>query len=277
MGEERLSARDGGERCPNCGAAVDDRYCPHCGQSQGPLQQSFRRWLAEFLDEQFSVSGKVPQTIRTLILRPGFLTAEWLRGRRTRYVPPLRLYILSALVFFAVLTLLPLPAARTQTGISGGESNLPAGNEGRLDLSSWLDRVQNDPAYAEALVEKILENYPHAMYIVLPLLALVIMALYRGSGVYYVGHLVFTLHLQTFVFVIASPLTLVISLTADSRTLGTLIASITALGMWIYLFLALRTVYSESGARTIAKVLVIVMAETILRSLLALGMAVAFA
>ena len=45
------------------------------------------------------VEGRLPQTLATLAI-PGKLTQEWLGGRRSRFVSPLRLYLLTAIPFF---------------------------------------------------------------------------------------------------------------------------------------------------------------------------------
>ena len=40
------------------------------------------------------------RTLAALLLRPGYLTREFLAGRRARYLPPVRLYLVISLVFF---------------------------------------------------------------------------------------------------------------------------------------------------------------------------------
>ena len=38
-----------------------------------------------------------------LMFKPGLLTREFLAGRRVRYLPPLRLYLVLSVVFFLIL------------------------------------------------------------------------------------------------------------------------------------------------------------------------------
>ena len=40
------------------------------------------------------------RTLGALLFRPGFLTAEFLGGRRARYLPPVRLYLVLSVAFF---------------------------------------------------------------------------------------------------------------------------------------------------------------------------------
>ena len=92
-----------GVRCPNCGASGVGRYCPACGQEQGPQVLSLRHWGAQLADDYLSLDGRVPRSLLALILQPGLLTREWHEGRRARYTPPLRLLLLSTLFLFAIV------------------------------------------------------------------------------------------------------------------------------------------------------------------------------
>jgi hypothetical protein len=87
---------------------VGDRYCPHCGQPQTDYHRSLRAIVGELLDTFAGWDAKIPRTLLTLVRRPGALTAEYLAGRRARYVPPLRLYLTLSLVFFLSLRVSPV-------------------------------------------------------------------------------------------------------------------------------------------------------------------------
>jgi len=91
------------EPCPNCGAAAPRRFCPECGQRQGEDTTKLRFWLRRAVDEYVSLDGRVPRSLRLLLLRPGRLSTEWHRGRRVRYSNPLRLALLGAILMVAVV------------------------------------------------------------------------------------------------------------------------------------------------------------------------------
>ena len=95
--------------CPSCGSEAVGRYCPECGQQQGPLLPTLRSWLRDALDELLLVDARLPRTLRLLFFRLGHLSQEWSEGRRSQYVAPLRLYLLSAAFLFFVW---PLSAER---------------------------------------------------------------------------------------------------------------------------------------------------------------------
>jgi hypothetical protein len=91
-----------GSPCPNCNHPNPGEYCPQCGQKQTVRRTSVRQLLADFLDEQFGVNRRLPKTIKLLLFKPGYLTNEYFEDRVQQYIPPLRLYLLTSLAFFAV-------------------------------------------------------------------------------------------------------------------------------------------------------------------------------
>lgn len=101
-----------GDACPNCEAPAPAQYCPNCGQMQGELVPSIGSWLAESLDDLFSLESRVPRTILAL-WPPGRATSEWRSGRRATYLSPVRLYLLAAIPFFIVFF-----TARLDDGLS---------------------------------------------------------------------------------------------------------------------------------------------------------------
>lgn len=96
-------------RCANCGAAVPGKFCGECGQRNAPRLVSVRRMLWDVLDDQLTLNSALPRTLGGLLLRPGFLTAEYTAGRIARYLAPFRLYLISSLAFFLGLALIADP------------------------------------------------------------------------------------------------------------------------------------------------------------------------
>ncbi len=96
--------------CPNCGARYVQAsqaagFCPGCGQENRDLDVPVWHLVEEAIESVFHLDTKSFRTAKALALQPGFLTAEFLRGRRARYVPPARLYVLISFVFFLILAL----------------------------------------------------------------------------------------------------------------------------------------------------------------------------
>jgi hypothetical protein len=91
--------------CTNCDRPLrpGDRFCPGCGQKNQDLTIPFRRLVSEMLEGFLHLDGKSFQTIKALVLKPGFLTSEYIGGRRVRFVTPVRLYVFVSFVFFFCL------------------------------------------------------------------------------------------------------------------------------------------------------------------------------
>lgn len=76
------------------------RYCHVCGQENIEPREKFRHMLTHFVFDLFHFDGKFFRTMKYLLLRPGFLAQEHLRGRRMDYLHPIRLYIFTSAFFF---------------------------------------------------------------------------------------------------------------------------------------------------------------------------------
>ncbi len=88
------------KNCLNCNATVLGRYCHVCGQENIEPRETFRHMLTHFVFDLFHFDGKFFRTMKYLLLRPGFLAQEHLRGRRMDYLHPIRLYIFTSAFFF---------------------------------------------------------------------------------------------------------------------------------------------------------------------------------
>ena len=88
--------------CLNCGSYVEDRYCTHCGQENIEVKESVRHLISHFFFDLTHYDSKLFVTLKDLILKPGFLTREYLVGRRTRYLHPIRMYIFVSFLYFLV-------------------------------------------------------------------------------------------------------------------------------------------------------------------------------
>jgi hypothetical protein len=86
----------------NCGAEIAERYCSRCGQEKIHAKESFGQLAAHFFSDVTHFDSKVFLSIKDLILRPGFLTKEYIAGKRVRYLNPIRMYLFLSALFFLV-------------------------------------------------------------------------------------------------------------------------------------------------------------------------------
>ena len=93
------------DRCLNCGRPTGetDNFCPNCGQENEDETVPLTPLVADALSEIVSWDSKLARTLLPLLFRPGFLTNEFLAGRRVRYLSPLKMYLVISAIFFLVL------------------------------------------------------------------------------------------------------------------------------------------------------------------------------
>ncbi len=95
--------------CLNCGTTLMEgaRFCSLCGQDTANHPPSLMEFAHEFVSHYVAVEGTLWKSLWGLMAKPGFLTREYLAGRKQRYVLPLRLLLTLGLLFFMALKLMP--------------------------------------------------------------------------------------------------------------------------------------------------------------------------
>jgi hypothetical protein len=220
--------------CDNCGAPVTLKFCATCGQKVAAPVHSLWHFAQEATEDITHADSRLWRTLWALLFRPGFLTVEFLQGRRARYLPPLRLYLVLSVVFFLYAS----ASSHQQTSVlvfDAPPQGTPSatvkplqGNTGLLGTAAEtseqrLKRVCVDWGYRGPLHERVtrlwkavcpgvvadggrsfsaayLHNLPRAMFIFLPLVAALMMLMYRRPRHYYVEHLLLLVHNHAFVF-----------------------------------------------------------------------------
>ena len=81
--------------CLNCNTVLvpGARFCSQCGQDTANHPPSLFEFVHEFVSHYIAVEGTLWKSLWGLMARPGFLTQEYLAGRKQRYVLPLRLLL----------------------------------------------------------------------------------------------------------------------------------------------------------------------------------------
>src|SRR5436189_4808282 len=88
--------------CLNCNAEVQGRYCQNCGQENTEPRETVWQLILHFFQDITHFDGKFFSTVKYLFLRPGFLSKEYMAGRRAAYVNPIRMYIFTSAFFFLI-------------------------------------------------------------------------------------------------------------------------------------------------------------------------------
>jgi len=268
--------------CPNCGSLLVTEFCAQCGQENKDYHISLLRLIGDFLGDTFNFDTRLTNSIKPLLFKPGFLTREYMDGRRARYVSPLRTYLFVSIVFFTLAAISNEPEshgirAPAATSESAAVDNV---EDKGLNIGTSVDEkalkeLEDSPGWISGTIEKLVENgklarssprlfiqqmlsnLSLAMLCLLPVYALFLKLLYAFSRRYYMEHLIFALHVHAFTLFIFSIMMIwsqwiVTYLPFDTPGLLT-----TAIIFYVLLYpwFALRRNYSQGWWMTTAKYL----------------------
>ena len=241
---------------------------------------SIWHFLREATEDLTHADSRLWRTIAALLFKPGFLTREFLDGRRARYLPPVRLYLVLSVLFFltAGSGAVQLPPSAEGADVSAhGRVVLPGtAGCGWTDYhgagSSWLApmlRASCEKVAADrgrALDEQFNHTLPRALFVFLPVFALLMKALYRRPPRYYVEHLLFFIHDHAAAFLLMSLAWLVGALRAPQVLVGP-VNLVVGIYLPVYLFQSLRRMYGQGVALTLVKFVGLALAYLVLGSL----------
>jgi hypothetical protein len=260
--------------CLNCGAALDGRFCARCGQRAIPPDPTVRELAGDAWNELVGWDGRLLRTIRLLVRHPGELTRAVIDGRRAQYVSPVRLYLACSVLYFLAAAAAPIPAAVSfEAGVGVGAPERTSENAAiEKAMARGFDsltpeeraaveaEIAKQPAVFRPTLRSVARDYPgvrrrigetlpRALFVLVPVLAIVFGLFYRRR--HYPEHLYAALHLQTFVFLV-----LTFASVADyTQSLVVRGAAIVGASLVIvtHAVLAQRRVYAESWPKTVVK------------------------
>lgn len=275
--------------CPNCNTELkpEHRFCPECGQKRlKPDDFSFRHFVIHSIVDYFHIDGGFFKSIVPLLFKPGWLTKKYLEGKRMQYIHPFKMLLFLTIVYFLLISI-DNNKSGDKTDKIKEQKYLNLGNkpEDKLILTDsiieqinkqgierYVDSVEPDANWfvRQIAIKSIKagntdndilfskETYIHKstklVFVLIPLLALILKLLYIRRKKLYYDHLIFSVHVHSFLF-------LILTLYAVSELLHIAIApnisdfiSYIAFGIiLVYLYIALKNVYMQSYIKTFVK------------------------
>jgi hypothetical protein len=236
--------------CPTCGEMITGQFCPACGeQKYNRYSFSFRHFARHAAHELFDLDSKILRTVRYLFSRPGFVTAEYLAGKRSRYMNPLRLYVICFAV--ATLTLLYHSSLDLKTLINLDKRG--SLNQGLAKLAQHKGVSQD--VLIERLQERLQFYYEWSNIVNALVMAWLLAVVYRKQKWYFGEHAVTALYFLSFTSLLSivkwpfwvalgAPIQGAIS---NSLSLAFLLIALP------YLWVTLRQLHGEGPWKTAAK------------------------
>lgn len=310
--------------CLNCNTHLVGRFCHNCGQENIEPKETFWHLVTHFFNDITHFDGKFFSSLKLLILKPGFLSKEYVAGRRASYLNPIRMYLFTSAFFFLIFFWLynidsknievnsgyggktyndiskmdsaelreftkkinnGTPLSREEALARDFEFHLGPGNyrskkeydsvlKRGLKKHNWFQRQiiykdielqkkynSNSKLILISLANRFLHSLPQMLFVLLPLFALILKLVYiRRKQFYYVDHIIFTIHLYIFIFLVML-VTFGISkiknlLQWEWLKYLTLLFVISA---FFYFYKALRNFYKERRAKTILKYFILLL------------------
>jgi hypothetical protein len=260
--------------CPNCGEPVTGNFCASCGQAARSRRGPLSVLLTDFATEFFALDGRNLRTAVNLWI-PGRLTQLYLEGKRASYTPPVRIYLVTSLIFFLFVGVAAPDAEKCNVYVGdvliGRDEPVPGLTDLKLEtvdtsnaLGRWIgehflpshEHLQAMPA--QELLNGFFGNLgriiPTTLIFFVPILALALKLLYIRRPFFYVDHVVFALHFQSALFQ-AFVVAYVVNVAGMAKLLHPLLTFVIAfvLMMTFYLVAALKRVYEQSWIRSALK------------------------
>jgi hypothetical protein len=287
--------------CQDCGETVERKFCPNCGQKNIETRQSFGYLLRHFIEDFTHYDSGFWLTIKYLLFRPGYLTKEYLRGRRTRFVAPVRLYIFISFITFFLPHILPdfgdshlerhagvlardsafidkqihfdflekavdIPDPFRSVREMDSLNALRPLNQRMLAFDRWVAKknilLHKYDRYelGEKFFDSFGHNVPKALFIYMPLFALLLWLFHGKKRWLYFDHAIFTLHYFSFILLFFNLVTIskkLLFFGEVAENVWYVLLCIVIVGIFIYFFVAHRRMYEESGVISFIKALLI--------------------
>lgn len=222
----RSSRHVDAEPCRNCGTVYFGNYCNECGQEAYTGAPTALGFIYEFLTRNLFERGKVWRTMWNLVRHPGGLTVDFLEGRRQRFIRPVRLYLVLSVLYFLLLSLqnsnvlnyVRAPATAAAVAPAAEPLVKQVRQEPMLEnfpydkewdkYTLWQRFKKSDQEFTalspdkreETLYRIFLNQAPKAMFLLVPVFALLLKMLFMFRRIPYGAHLLFAFHYHCYVF-----------------------------------------------------------------------------
>ena len=150
--------------CKNCDTKIlpEDAFCKNCGQENHDHHLTMKAMFYEFVEGITHFDNKIVSSYKNLLFKPGKLTKDYISGKRVSYVPPVRLYIFTAFVYFFLVGLMLSKITKKINEIRNDSFNELYNSSKIINISkSALYQIQenkNDDAVLKILKQKLIKQ-----------------------------------------------------------------------------------------------------------------------
>mgnify|MGYP000023499123 CR=1 FL=1 len=210
--------------CPNCDKQLKEEmnFCFNCGQENHIKRVSVAMLVSDFSSTYFSFDSKLFSSLKYLLIKPSFLSLEYLNGKIEAYLRPIRMYIFISFAFFLLNSITSTNGALNVIDFSQEEESIAIEeaqsavnplklqnneNEKVLDdfdeiLGGKFTKIFSDEREKKSFMTFLMSKLPLLIFFLIPVFGGLLYIFFYRKKYYFVDHLVFALHIQSFFFVL---------------------------------------------------------------------------
>lgn len=248
------------ETCASCGAKLKGEYCRKCGEKKIIPERDFslNKFLKQNLWHFIHFDSKLLRSGWLLFSKPGFLTTEWIAGRRVGYMKPLQLFIVAGLLFYFFLPTTPAYFSTPDDLIIGYKEHKVLMNIFYYDFTNALSEKAivnqvDEETLKISITAKAAEHSKTLLFLVIPFWGGLIYLFFQKKMPWLVPHFIFAMHGLTFYMLADLAIHAVLGIIAFSTPQKGIILPLLLIVFSTFLFLAVRRVYGSSLPRTLLK------------------------
>ncbi len=190
--------------CVSCNSIVTGPYCSACGEAVLDEEAlTLRGFLLGSVRILLDFEHGLWPSVKLLVTKPGFLTREYLAGRRVGYVKPLRLFLMINVLYFLVQPQLLSNTYNTRlNGHMHRQVYSPLVEP--LVIKTITERGVDLDSYTEKFDAVSARMASTLVVILVPIFSLATGLLFWRRKIPAVGHLVFSLHFLGYYLLVGS-------------------------------------------------------------------------
>jgi hypothetical protein len=243
------------QSCITCGTLLTGPFCSQCGEKKlNPAKDySLMKFMEQTVDAFSHFDSKFLRSFKALLLKPGFLTAEFVRGRRTPYMKPVQIFIVATILFYFFY-----PRAST---FFASVHDFKNKNIFRYDVNESLEsRAATEGSSVAVVINEVHREAAHKskafLFVIIPFWGLFFYLLFRRSTNYLVPQVVFAVHSLSF-FVVLYMIYIAGFILFQHANIGDreLVPFLAIFAL--YLIIGIKRVYQQSIFHSILKAIVL--------------------
>lgn len=253
--------------CPTCNTRVTTPFCARCGEAPVPPRDLTLKGLWDRLFHAFtSIDSRTAHSVWNLLRHPGELTRAWAHGVRKPYIGPFQLFLFVNVVFFAVQSLT-------------GETVFSSSLDSHLHHQDWSELARSLLAqklksshtpladYASVFDRVVVVRAKSLIILMTVPFAMLLPVVFFRQRRPFMVHVVFSLHLYTFLLLLFCVALLAARLSAllgfgglQTPLVDTVLSILNLAACALYVYLAIGLAYGAAGAKRVVQTIVLAIA-----------------